>query len=64
MMIEEYECPMLKKTIDMSECYDIQMVRSHCIIESFLDFKLDREKADKLCTDCSFNQFKQSKEVK
>lgn len=61
-MIEEYECPMCNKTVDMSECYDIQMVRVHAIKESILEFKLDREKAEKLCPGCPFNQLNQPKE--
>ena len=59
MMIEEYECPLLNRTIDMSECYDIQMVKDRFIKEDHLDLKLDRGKAEKLCPTCPFNQLNQ-----
>lgn len=62
-MTEEYECPLLNKKVDMSECYDIQMVKDCFIKESRLDFKLDREKAEKLCPKCPFNQLNQRKTI-
>ena len=58
-MTEEYKCPLLDRTIDMSECYDIQMVKDRFIKESRLDFNLDRDKAEKLCPKCPFNQLNQ-----
>jgi hypothetical protein len=49
-------CPLLQRKTDMSECYDIQMVLSHCIKERILNFKLDRVKAEELCSTCPYNQ--------
>ena len=49
-------CPLLCREIDMTECYDVQMVMSHFIKESVLDFKLDRAKAARLCASCPYNQ--------
>jgi hypothetical protein len=49
-------CPLLKRGIDVSECYDVQMVMSHFVKESILDFKLDRKKAAKVCPKCPYNQ--------
>jgi hypothetical protein len=55
-MYETSYCPLKNTEIDETECYDIQMVRSHMIKESVLDFRLNRNEADRLCTKCSFNQ--------
>jgi len=51
-------CPLIKEDICEGYCYDVQMVRSKMIKESILDFPFDREKADKLCKECSFNQLR------
>ena len=49
-------CPLKNASICDGECYDVQMVRSHLIVESVLSFVVDREKANILCESCSFNQ--------
>jgi predicted nucleic-acid-binding Zn-ribbon protein len=49
-------CPLLNREIDMTECYDIQMVMSHFVKESVLDFELDRTKAAVVCEECPYNQ--------
>jgi hypothetical protein len=49
-------CPMLDREMCEGECYDVQMVRTKMIMESILDFTLDREKADTICESCPFNQ--------
>ena len=52
-------CPLINEDICEGECYDVQMVRSKMIKERILGFALDRERAKKLCENCSFNQLKQ-----
>ena len=49
-------CPLLCREIDMTECYDIQMVMSRFIKASVLDFELDRAKAARLCASCPYNK--------
>ena len=49
-------CPLINNRVCDGECYDVQMVRSHMIVESVLDFVVDRAKADIVCDKCSFNQ--------
>jgi hypothetical protein len=55
-MCETSYCLLKNTEIDETECYDIQMVRSRMIKESILDFSLNRNESDRLCTNCTFNQ--------
>jgi hypothetical protein len=57
---QSYTCPLVNREMWDSECYEVQLVRSHFIKESVMDFQLDRKKADKLCERCPFNQLRQS----
>ena len=49
-------CPLTDREICQGECYDIQMVRTYAINESILEFTLDRERADRVCNSCVYNQ--------
>ena len=49
-------CLLINGKICEGECYDVQMVRSRMIVESVLNFAIDREQADMVCDKCSFNQ--------
>ena len=49
-------CPLTEREICQGECYDIQMVRIYAISESILEFSLDRERADRACNNCVYNQ--------
>jgi hypothetical protein len=54
---DEYSnCPLLGRSIDMGECYDIQMVRDGFINESVLSFRLNRAKSEQVCMSCPSNQ--------
>lgn len=55
---ENYECPLAGREMWDSECYEVQLVRSHFIKEDVMDFPLYREEADLLCESCPFNQLK------
>jgi hypothetical protein len=55
---ENYECPLAGREMWDSECYEVQLVRSHFISEDVMDFALDRSKADMLCEPCPFNQLR------
>jgi len=57
-------CPLIDGDICEGGCYDVQMVRSRMIKDSILDFELDRNKADKVCETCPFNQLKQPEKTK
>jgi len=49
-------CPLANRPMCEGECYDVQMVRGRFVSKHILDFELDREKADRLCPSCPFNQ--------
>jgi hypothetical protein len=51
-----FPCPMVNRDMCEGECYDVQMVLSHFITENALDFKMDRETAKVICSDCQYNQ--------
>jgi len=51
-----YHCPLINKTVCVGLCYDIQMIRGKSIKKEILDFELDFEKGDELCSECPFNQ--------
>jgi len=53
-------CPLVNRPICDGECYDVQMVRGRFMNESVLGFELDRDRADKLCHNCPFNQLNTS----
>ena len=51
-----FPCRMIGRDMCEGECYDVQMVRAHFVIESVLDFHLDRVQAKEMCEDCEYNQ--------
>jgi hypothetical protein len=56
---QSFVCPLASREMWDSECYEVQLVRSHFIKEDVMDFRLDRKKADELCEHCLFNQLQQ-----
>jgi len=68
----EYKCPLIKKIIDETVCYDIQMITGNMINKRVLkdyDFFIDenlvtKEKAKNHCETCPFNQLKQAEDIK
>jgi hypothetical protein len=67
--LKEYDCPLLDCEIDMTICYDIQMVKDGFINERILDdyefpVKLNRVKANVLCLACPYNQLVDTAETK
>ena len=52
---KQFNCPLLNRSIDVSECYDIQAVRTH-LLKSECATTFNALTADTLCENCSFNQ--------
>ena len=65
-MENTYSCPLIKHDIDETICYDIQMVTGGLINKTILrdygfsidESKVTKERANKICVKCPFNQMK------
>jgi hypothetical protein len=55
-MIKLFNCPLLGRMVEDSECYDIQMVLNSFIKPTILNTPLDINKANLECSKCRFNQ--------
>lgn len=55
-MENKFECPLLKKIIYDSDCYDINMVINGMIKEEIIEEKIDKNKAMEICKNCVNNQ--------
>lgn len=55
-MENEFECPLLKKKIYDTDCYDINMVITGMIKENVLEDKINKKEALEICKKCKNNQ--------